>query len=231
MIRKVSLIIACLVVAISAQSVWAQVYYHPTFDVGFKGGVSMSNMQFSPSVEQKMRQGIIFGASVRYCEEKLFGLMAELKYVQRGWKEDFKETSFSYDRVLNYVELPVMTHINFGSQKVRGFVNLGPSVSYMLSNSASANFDYMHPETVEGFPIDNRHVSQMALEVKNKIDYGIVGGVGVEFRVKKRHCFLLEGRYYFGLGNIYSNAKKDEFSASRSTSIEVSLGYMFRLKD
>lgn len=41
---------------------------------------------------------------------------------------------------------------------------------------------------------------------------------------------MLEGRYYYGLGNIFSAKKKDEFSASRGTAIEVTLGYMFHIK-
>ena len=70
----------------------------------------------------------------------------------------------------------------------------------------------------------------MALPVKNKMDYGILGGAGVEFIFARRHSLMLEGRYYFGLGSIFSSKKRDPFSASRCTSIEVALGYMFRVK-
>lgn len=207
----------------------AQRTYHPTFDVGAKAGVTLSNQKFSPTVEQKMLTGMIGGLSVRYSEEKLFGLMAELNIEQRGWEESFDEAAFSYKRSLTYISLPVMTHINFGTKTVRGFVNLGPSVSYMIFNNISSNFDYKNTSVVPGFPTD-RHVEQMGLEIKNKFDYGIVGGLGMELRFKNKHFFLLEGRYYFGLGNIFPSAKKDYFSASRGTSIEVTLSYMFRLK-
>ena len=66
--------------------------------------------------------------------------------------------------------------------------------------------------------------------MKNKFDYGILAGVGVELILKKKHSIMLEGRYYYGLGNIFPAKKKDEFSASRNTTIEISLGYMFRVK-
>lgn len=203
--------------------------YHPTFDFGAKGGVTLSNQKFSPTVEQKMLTGLIGGFCVRYSEEKLFGLMAELNVEQRGWEESFDEASFNYKRCLTYISLPIMTHINFGNKTVRGFVNLGPSVSYMVSSNISSNFDYRNTSIVAGFPQD-RHVEQMSLDIKNKFDYGIVGGLGMELRFRNKHFFLLEGRYYFGLGNIYPSAKKDYFSASRGTSIEVTLSYMFRLK-
>ena len=70
----------------------------------------------------------------------------------------------------------------------------------------------------------------MKMDIKNRVDYGIVGGGGIEIRFHDRHSLMLEGRYYFGLGNIFPSAKKDEFSASRVTSVEISLAYMFRLK-
>ena len=113
---------------------------------------------------------------------------------------------------------------------MKGFVNLGPSVSYLLGSKISSNFDYENPGSVEGFPIANRHVEQMSMPVKNKFDYGIAGGAGIEFTIKGRHSIMLEGRYYYGLGNIFSAKKKDKFSASRSNSIEVKLGYLFQLK-
>lgn len=214
-------------VALAANS---QRYFRPRLDIGFKAGATMANQQFSPSIEQKMLQGFIGGVTVRYSEEKLFGLLAELNIDQRGWKEDFEETPFTYSRTLTYIDLPIMTHINFGGRKFRGFVNLGPSVGYMIGDKISANFDYENPTKVDGFPLTDRHVSQMSMAIKNKFDYGIVGGAGMEFRIKGKHFLMLEGRYYFGLGNIFPSAKKDEFSASRGTSIQIALSYMFRLK-
>ena len=208
----------------------AQRAYEPHFSIGGKAGMTLSNMAFTPSIEQSMLQGISVGAVARYVEENFFGLVAELNIEQRGWKETFDETEFSYQRRLTYIQLPVMTHIYFGSKKFKGFINLGPSVGYMIADNISANFDYTNPAAVEGFPIANRHVNQMSMDIKNRFDYGICGGGGIELIIKGKHSLLLEGRYYYGLGNIFSAKKKDEFSASRGTSIQVSLGYMFHIK-
>lgn len=210
--------------------VMAQRVYEPHFSIGGKAGADFSKVAFTPGVEQSMLQGIMMGVTAKYTEEKFFGLIAELNLIQRGWKETFDETEFSYQRRLTYIQLPIMTHIYFGGRKFKGFVNLGPSVSYLISNSISSNFDYENPASVEGFPIENRHVNQMQMPIKNKIDYGISAGLGMEFIVGGKHSFVLEGRYYYGLGNIFSAKKKDEFSASRLNSIEVTLGYNFHIK-
>lgn len=218
------------IAVMTAACAFGQRYYQPHFDIGGKAGMTFSRMAFTPGVEQSMAPGILIGLKARYTEEKFFGLIAELNIEQRGWREVFDETEFNYTRKLTYITLPILTHIYFGSAKAKGFFNLGPSVGYMISESISSNFDYNNPASVEGFPIANRHVNQMSMAVKNKFDYGITAGAGFELTLRGRHHLLIEGRYYYGLGSIFPSNKKDEFSASRSNSIEVSLGYMFRIK-
>lgn len=225
--RRIVLLLTVFLGIVTAK---AQTHYIPHVWVGGHAGMTMSEMSFSPSVRQSMVQGMTAGLSFRYAEERHVGLIAELNISQRGWKEDFEGAPFSYSRHLTYLEIPVLTHIFFGSPKFKGFFNLGPVVGYMIGDNIKSDFDYVHPDQVPGFPLSNRSTEQMAMEIKNKFDYGITAGAGCEFVVKRRHAFTLEARYYFGLGNIYPSSKKDTFSASRGTSIMVTLGYMFRLK-
>jgi len=219
-----------LLVVLCAAGVSAQREYEPHFCIGGQAGMTLSQMEFSPGVEQSMISGLTMGVRVRYTEEKLFGLIAEFNLEQRGWQEVFEGTGFSYKRRLTYLQLPVLTHIYFGNERFKGFVNLGPSVSYLIGDDVTSNFNYSSPSSVAGFPVENRHVNQMSMDISNKFDYGILGGAGMELIIKKRHSLLLEARYYYGLGNIFPGAKKDEFSASRGSSIVVTLGYMFHLK-
>ena len=222
--------ITAIALVLSAATMTAQRKYEPHFAIGGKGGVTFSQMAFTPGIEQKMVQGIMAGVSFRYTEEKFFGLIGELTVEQRGWSENFEETAFKYSRKLTYIQMPLLTHIYFGGEKVKGFVNLGPVVGYMIGDNISSNFNYEDPASVEGFPLENRHVNQMKMEIKNKVDYGITAGLGCELKIGHRNSIFIEGRYYYGLGNIYSSSKRDEFSASRGTSIIASLGYYFHLK-
>ncbi|MDE6303681.1 MAG: PorT family protein [Paramuribaculum sp.] len=212
----------------------AQRYYEPHFWIGAKGGMTLGHQEFSPNIRQSFAQGATGGLTFRYSEEKLFGLIAELNFTQRGWKEDYEEDNdrFNYKRQLTYIQIPVMTHIYFGSRTIKGFINLGPSVGYMIGSKISSNFDYHNPKSVEGFPYRYRYTDQLWMDIKNKFDYGICGGAGVElfFGKYKRHSIVLEGRYYFGLGSIFPNHKSDTFSSSRGTSIEVTMGYNFKVK-
>lgn len=221
------LVACCAVVMTSAQR-----HYVPHVHVGAHGGVSLSNVSFYPHIKEQLLPGMQMGVSFRYAEERHVGIMAEVNIEQRGWKENFEELNhrFEYFHRTTYVEVPILTHIFFGSRVVKGFFNLGPELCYMISDNIHANFDYNNPENVEGFPIENRHTEQMRMKVSNRFDYGITAGAGIEFVIARRHSLMLEARYYFGLGNMFPAAKKDYFSASRGTSILVTLGYMFRIK-
>lgn len=224
-------LLALLALVAASEEMTAQRQYSPNLTVGGKGGITLSNMQFTPSVEQGMVTGKIFGVTARYTEENHFGVILEINFQQRGWKEKFEENpEFEYSRTLTYIQMPMLTHIYFGGRRFKGFVNLGPSIGYMIGSSISSNFDYMNPESVPGFPLTYRTTEQMKLKVSKKFDYGLTAGLGMELFINRRNSLVFEGRYYFGIGNIFPDRKRDYFSASRGTSIEVTLGYNFRIK-
>ena len=222
-------LICCLVLA-SALFAAAETHYKAHISVGAHGGMGLSKVSFSPSVKQSWANGLTGGISVRYAEERHVGVLAELNFVQRGWKENFEEAPLDYTRTLNYISLPIMTHIYFGSRRVKCFFNLGPEFSYMISESTSANFDYNDPLSSPDWPQKARMTEQLATPVHNKFDYGICAGFGVEFYLRPRHSAYLEARYYYGLGNIFPSSKADTFGASRNMTLAVTLGYNFRLR-
>ena len=119
-------------------------------------------------------------------------------------------------------------HINdlffFGNRVVRGFVNAGPQIGVLLGDSYKSNFDiYNLPE----FSQKSKVKEIYTMDIAHRFDYGITAGAGIEFRIKKTHGIVLEGRYYYGLGDIFKNRKKDVFAASHSQIITVSLGYLY----
>ncbi|WP_298653691.1 outer membrane beta-barrel protein, partial [uncultured Proteiniphilum sp.] len=63
-----------------------------------------------------------------------------------------------------------------------------------------------------------------------RVDYGLVGGVGMAFKTGIGD-FALEGRYYFGLGDIFTSRRSDNayFSRSAFRLIEAKLTYYIRI--
>ena len=224
--RQLTLIITAFFALLAT----AQTHYEGTIAVGGKAGASLSRVNFNPSVEQTMLPGMTAGVMFRYVEEKNFGLIAELNLTQRGWKENFEESDYRYSHRFSYLELPIMTHIFFGNQRVKGFFNLGPELNVMLGNGINSNFSYEEADGLDYFIDDTRHIEQMTMKVNNRFDYGICGGAGMEINLNPKHSLLLEGRFYYGLTDVFPNHKTDIFSSSNSMSITVTLGYFYRLK-
>lgn len=199
--------------------------------VGFNGGMNYSNVSFQPTVKQNGLMGITGGVTARYISEKYFsmicGAQVELNYSQRGWDEQYqladgsKDTSRKYVRKMNYLEIPFMAHLAFGKDRgAQVFLNLGPQVGLMLSDSEEKSGDW------EDIPASPQH----GKKIEKKFDYGIVGGLGLEIRTKRAGNFLIEGRYYFGLADFYNSTKKDDFSRSAHTTISARITYLFDLK-
>lgn len=227
MIKKSVLILLLIIVGTAAT--YSQRRIEKNFSIGAKAGMTMSRVNFSPSIQQGMLKGMAVGVSARYIEEAHFGVMAELFIEQRGWQEAFDGLSFKYSRTFTYIQLPILTHIYFGSPRARFFINLGPELSYMIGEKTSSNFDVNNTANIQDFP-KTHHTQQYSLNVNSKFDYGIAAGLGVEINVNRKNSILFEGRFYYGLGNVFSSHKTDYFSASPGMSIMVNLGYMFRLK-
>ena len=197
--------------------------------IGVNAGMNMSSVSFQPSIKQKSKSGMAFGVTARYMSEKYFkmmcGIQAEINYSQRGWSENIDDGSGNaYSRTMNYLEIPLLAHLAFGKDALdkgmKFFVNMGPQVGLCLSETEtmSDNWDPTYRP--------NGVVQQYGKLVENKLDYGILGGIGMELSTKMGH-FLLEGRYYYGLSDFWGSSKKDEFGRSGHSYLGVRLTYLF----
>ncbi len=224
----------------------AQVGEHRNdLSIGVNGGYMLSNVGFVPKVNQTFHGGYTGGLSLRYVCEKYFNsicsIYAELNYAQMGWKEDIldredqpvinEETqqAESFSRTLNYVQLPIFARLGWGREQkgVQFFFQAGPQLGYYLSDKVTKNFEL---DKRNSWKRANDEVHQDTMAVENKLDYGIAAGIGMEYSFPKLGHFMLEARYYYGLGNIYKDTKRDYFGKSNNSSIIVKLTYLFDLK-
>lgn len=190
----------------------------------------MSRVFFNPTVRQDLKLGATAGLMFRYIEENHFGLIAEINFTQRGWKESFEDgLPYKYSRTLNYINIPVMAHIYFG-RRGRFFFNAGPEVGFMIGESTSTNFDPYNTASLPDFPNVNRTNVQMTMASDRKIDYGISAGIGGEFNINQRNSLCLEARFYYGLGNIMKSGRTHAFNACNQMTVMATIGYWFRIK-
>lgn len=198
-------------------------------EIGLAGGADLSSMDFQPTVRQKNLMGYNGGLSVRYTSEKYFnmicGAQLEANFAQHGWEEDFDDkTGNSYSHTLNYIEIPFLAHLAFGKEPhgLQFFINLGPQIGFLLSESEK----YTGTWDASSRPSATRNI--YGKKPDNTFDYGILGGLGLELRTKAGN-FFVEGRYYYGLGDIFNNSKTDDFGRSAKMTIYARLGYSVRI--
>ena len=237
--RKILIILTLLVTL----TVKAQVgEYRTDFAVGVSGGYVLSSVGFTPDVPQGMLGGVTAGITFRYTCEKYFNsicsIVAEVNLAQVGWKEAIEgfedqplyypdsTEPLRYERKMNYVQIPLFARLGWGRERrgLQGFFQVGPQIGVFLNESTSTNLiDGLSPTEQRSSNI----VAQESMPVENKFDYGIAGGAGIEFSMPKVGHFMLEGRYYYGLGNIYGNSKSDYFGKSNFSQIVIKMSYLF----
>ncbi len=219
--------------------------YRNEFAIGAGGGYVMSTVGFMPEVPQTQHGGYLAGLAFRYTSEKYFNsicaIVAEANIAQIGWKEDiltpanepvineYTGLPEQYQRDITYLQIPVFARLGWGRERkgFQAFFQVGPQMGIYLSEKTRSNFQL---EQRNAAMRTSSVIQQDTMAVERKFDYGIIGGLGLEYSHPKAGHFLLEARYYYGLGNIYGSSKRDFFGRSSFSNIVFKLTYFFDLK-
>ena len=188
--------------------------------VGIQGGGNLSTMDFANNVEYKYievkyTKGFIGGIVLQFISEKHTGIQAEFNFSQRGWVEmdTTSGNNLKYKNKMNYVEFPILTHVNIGGGKFRGLFNLGPYIGYALNRSYTETDVNTGSTTSFDYTFDK--------DLDNRIDFGLLVGFGFEYR-SSFGKFATEARYSIGLGDIDKDkANQSEVSQYRILGVLV----------
>ncbi len=205
--------------------------------VGVSGGFVMNRVSFKPTVKQSFKPGATVGFTARYTCEKYFSLICafqgEINYSQAGWKEktDVSELDGSagngfYQRTVHYVQVPLLANLGYGRERggVKGFLVIGPQLGFCIGEETKEGVRFNVPQALVG------GLSQHDLDVQKKFEYGITGGLGMDVSTKSGHHFIIEGRYFYALSDIFKNSKKDPFARSPNSTIIAKVSYLFDIK-
>ena len=219
--------------------------YRSEFSIGGGGGYVLSQVGFMPEVPQKQHIGMMGGLAFRYTCEKYFSsvcaVIAEMNFVQAGWKEDLLTpednpvinaitgSAEQFEHTINYLQIPVFARLGWGRERrgVQAFFQAGPQIGILLGESTKSNFKFNEMNLAER---TSKIVAQDTMSVERKFDYGITAGIGLEISLPSIGHILVEGRYYYGLGDIYRNSKRDYFGRSNLTNIVIKMTYLFDFK-
>ncbi|MCK5280151.1 MAG: PorT family protein [Cyclobacteriaceae bacterium] len=190
------------------------------FSIGVQGGSNLSKMDFTNNPEYRFTevnytQGFIGGIVIQYLNEKHAGVQAEFNYTQRGWNENDTTAgnNLKFKNQVNYIEMPILTHVNIGGGKLRGLFNIGPYIAYALSAKKSVEDLNSGSEESADYTFNS--------DTDNRLDFGLLVGGGFEYRFSFGK-FAAEARYTIGLGDINKiKIQQSELSQFRVVSVLV----------
>ena len=205
--KKVIFILAifCL-----ASTTYAQVSLIP------KAGITISNVAFDDDDKwdgQKSVLGFTGGLGINFAltDDQFLSLQPELLYTQKGFAAK-KSGTVDYDGVykLNYLELPVMLKIGFGGDVLRGYVNLGPSVGYLLNGRVKGTWDVadiISDDIDEAIKFKSDATDGDITELNaNRVEIGANFGAGIGVNIGSSALFL-DARYNAGLTDFDKDRK------------------------
>ncbi|MBN2611066.1 MAG: PorT family protein [Bacteroidales bacterium] len=181
---------------------------------GVNQGITASQLDFGVTVNQSLYLGYQGGLFLTYLSGPGIGVQLECNYAQKGWKIQPDSTE-SYSRRLNYIEIPFMTHVIFGKQKSKLVIDLGPYVSFLhsekeTSNIADSSLDYIGHFTDRNF------------------EFGYCVGIGYQYNTKAGN-FGFHVRYNNSLTNIFTPSAELQYFASRNQSLGISIKYSIKI--
>ncbi len=141
----------------------------------------------------------------------------ELLFIQKG--ENYDARGVETKATLNYLEVPVLAKVSFGSQVIKGYVNAGPSLALGLTGNQKVEGGEEPGET--GIRFGNP-ANDGRRYLDSRFDFGLQfgGGVGVGLGPGS---LLADVRYGLGLTDL-SDATK-----SKNRNFAFTLGYAIPL--
>ena len=199
---------------------------------------SQSKVGYQPGVTA----GI--GLNVPVAGNGFFSVQPELLYLQKGYQVEAAGDEGSTLRLtdtFNYLEVPILAKVNFGTKRVKLYINAGPSIGYALNGRFTQDISggllafSTKSKNVFGEEPDNSIGDETYLSPKyyNRVDVGVQFGGGIGLAVGPG-TVLLDARYGMGLTNFFrgnpdNGTESDDQPNMQNRVLAFTLGYAIPL--
>ena len=190
------------------------------FRVGLRGGANYSTI--TPGEVLASGEKINYflgyhGGLILNLGTEAFSVQPEILYSQLGFKGEttLGTQKITLQQTVNTLTVPVLLKVALGGGNMKFFVNAGGYGTYALDGKSKITI--------------NGATSTHKINFENGdslIEYGAVGGEGVSLGLGAAKL-LIEGRYYYGLGNDDKDTPKADKSFVRN--IQGSIGILIPL--
>jgi len=219
--RKQFFLLLCLLLTVPAVS-------HAQWRAGVSGGGDYNWFTLDKQYQTDFRYDGAWGWNAAVFGQYDFlpwvGLRAEIEASERNYR--FRRTGIysgtNYTVHNTYLQVPLMARFSFGGQQVRGFVNAGVYAGYWLTGRyKGSQFNIVMAET---YPVDEAYIFQK--EKDQRWDFGLAGGIGIEYRFLAHWAVHIEGRCYYSFVSTvkpYMLIKDNRFN----TTIGINAGFTY----
>lgn len=218
--RKLLTIVA-LLTAMTAQAQWR---------VGVVGGADYNvyrmDQQYMTDFKVDGRWGATLGVTGQYDVNEWLGVRAELDWTQKNYRRSrvvYSDIDYKYTN--NYLQLPLMASFSFGAERLRGFCNVGVYGGYWLSS---------HRKGTDINFFDNDKVISFDEKVDfydkrdQRWDCGLMGGVGIEYRLAEHWAAQAEARYYYSTTSATKQYMRiADYRYNSTTALQLAINYIF----
>ena len=192
------------------------------WDIGINGGININNPIVDDSpINGESFQGNLYGLTLVYHFNRIFALKADFDIENRGWQMDefqLPDSSSLKDvtQVLNYFDIPAFMHIGFG-KKFKVDLNIGPYIGFKVKDKIVS---YEPDNNTQLSDSDTR--GKIGLIEYDKIDFGVVYGIGFDYQFHERISLGFDALFERGMKVINEGEYKN-------SSIDFDFGINFKL--
>ncbi len=184
--------------------------------VGIKGGYSLAKFSLTGEMDAEVWKYLPSFVAGGYLELKLgfVSIQPEVLYTRMGAKieEVIEDVPFSLQYRFDYVQVPVLLKFNIvPAGPIRPFLYGGGYGAYLLKAKGimEGGGESDEADLTENF---------------QRYDYGVVGGLGLAFKLPGL-SISVEGRYNYGLMNIIKDPLEGESAKNKSIMALVGIGF------
>lgn len=155
------------------------------WSVGPEAGVSLSKYGKDAGTND-YKVGAIGGVFLTYSILNSFGITTKLLYSQKGASFESSDTK----QTLNYIEVPLIGRFFLNKEGTfRPNIFVGPSFGFLTGATNKVGSD--KPVAIDSYK-----------NIYNGFDFGVTGGLGLNFLISTETYFIIDARYTHGLSDI-----------------------------
>lgn len=184
--------------------------------IGVLGGPNFADMNLkSESGEDQITSSQTYfgiGGTADLQIGPFFNVQVEPMYLRKGGQAMASNGDPNIDIKMNFIEIPVFLKFAFG-QIVKPYVKAGPTIGFLLNSTAEAEIASPGSAPVT-YEADLKNVLE-------SMDIGLGVGAGVTIPFGNNTLFV-DGRYTFGLTDLYKGGSLEWKSGSDSFTVDAS---------